>query len=251
MFTVANLALGMSAAFMVGVSKTGLPGGSLVAVPIFALIFDGRLIAGGTLPVLIAADLFAVAWYHGHARWDLLRPIAPWVGLGYVAGTVFFVAIGAASRSLEITIGAIVLFIVGLQAVRLVRGGAPQEPSTAATASYGSAGGFTTFVANAAGPVINTYLVGLHLPKHELVGTQAWFYLVVNLTKIPFYLAIGALAAGGPFFTAESLLFDLALIPAVIIGAFVGRAIFGVIPQRAFLVVVLALSAAGGLDLLL
>ena len=251
MFTAANLALGMTAAFMVGVSKTGIPGGALLAVPMFAMIFEGRLIAGGTLPILIAGDLFAVAWYHSHARWDLLRPIAPWVGLGFVAGTAFFVAIGAASRSLEVTIGVIVLFIVGLQMIRLIRRTPPRPPNTATAATYGTAGGFTTFVANAAGPVINTYLIGLDLPKTELVGTQAWFYLVVNLAKIPLYLAIGALAAGGVFFTAESLLFDLVLIPAVVIGAFAGRAIFTRVPQRAFLIVVLVLSAAGGLDLLL
>ena len=73
-------------------------------------------------------------------------------------------------------------------------------PTTAAT--YGTIGGFTTFVANAAGPIINTYLVGLGLPKYQLIGTTAWLYFVVNLSKIPFYLALGASTSGGPFFTA-------------------------------------------------
>ena len=77
---------------------------------------------------------------------------------------------------------------------------------------YGSAGGFTTFVSNTAGPIMNTYLVRLGLDKHEMIGTSAWFYFVVNVTKVPVYLALGAWSAGGHFFTAESLAYDLVLV---------------------------------------
>ena len=128
--------------------------------------------------------------------------------------------------------------------------GTPQRPATVTTAAiYGTTGGFTTFVANAAGPIINTYLVGLGLPKHQLIGTTAWLYFMVNLSKVPFYLALGEWSSGGRFFTGESLLFDLAVVPAVVAGVYSGRAVFHRIPQRAFLIVVLVLSAGGALKL--
>jgi len=249
-FTVSALLAGGVAAYIVGLSKTGLPGGGLLAIPLFATVFEGRLITGATLPVLMFADLFAISWYHRHARWDLLKPLAVWIGLGYAFGIAFFIAVGTATRALEIVIGSIVLVIVALQAWRMWRGAPEREATTTTAATYGTTGGFTTFVANAAGPVINTYMVGLGLPKHQMIGTSAWLYFVVNVTKIPFFLALGVWTSGGPFFTKDSLLFDLAVIPAVILGVYSGRALFHRIPQQAFLLVVLVLSAGGALKLL-
>ena len=251
MFTVEALVAGAVAAYIVGLSKTGLPGSGLIAIPLFATVFEGRLIPGATLPILICADLFAVRWYRQHTRWDLLRPLATWVGLGYVIGIVFFVVVGSATRSLEITIGGIVLVIVAIQLWRMFRDHPVRPATTITAAGYGTVGGFTTFVANAAGPVINTYLVGLRLPKHQHLGTSAWLYLAVNVSKIPFYLALGEWTSGGRFFTRDSLLFDLAMVPAIVIGVLSGRSLFHRLPQRAFLVGVLVLSAAGAVKLLL
>ncbi|MEO6572048.1 MAG: sulfite exporter TauE/SafE family protein [Ilumatobacteraceae bacterium] len=251
MFTVGALAIGALAAFVVGLSKTGLPGAALIATPMFATVVDGRLIPGITLPVLVVADVFAVCWYHREARWDVLRPFFPWIAVGYALGISFFVVVGRADRSLEVTIGVIVLIIVAMQSWRTWHARSAHSPSTATAAAYGTTGGFTTFVANAAGPVINSYFVGLGLPKHQMVGTSAWLYLVVNVSKIPFYLALGEWSTGGRFFTAESLRYDLLLVPAVVAGVFCGRAVFHRIPQQTFLVVVLALSAAGAAKLLL
>jgi hypothetical protein len=249
-FTVSALLAGAVAAYIVGLSKTGVPGAGLLAIPLFATVFEGRLITGATLPVLIFADLFAIAWYRQHARWDLLKPLAVWVALGYMFGIAFFIAVGTATRSLEIMIGSIVLSIVAIQAWRMWRG-TPVRPATTGTAAiYGTSGGFTTFVANAAGPVINTYMVGLGLPKHQMVGTSAWLYFVVNVTKIPFFLALGRWTDGGPFFTRDSLLFGLAVVPAIIAGVYSGRAVFHRIPQQAFLIIVLVLSAGGAIKLL-
>ena len=102
-----------------------------------------------------------------------------------------------------------------------------------------------------AGPVINTYLVGLRLPKHQHLGTSAWLYLTVNVSKIPFYVALGAWTDGGAFFTRDSLLFGLAMVPAIVLGVYSGRSLFHHLPQRAFLIGVLVLSAAGAVNLLL
>jgi hypothetical protein len=161
----------------------------------------------------------------------------------------FFVVVGTASDVIAVTIGIIVLLIVGLQAFRMWRGNPPEGGGRGVTSVHGTIAGFTTFVANAAGPVVNTYLVRLGLLKHEMVGTSAWLYFLVNVSKIPIYLTLGWLTAGGSFFTADALLFDLIVIPGVFVGVFGGRALFRVIPQRAFAIVVLALSALGALKL--
>ena len=142
------------------------------------------------------------------------------------------------------TIGVIVLSMVAIQVFRSVRRAAAADATVVAAAGYGTAGGFTTFVSNTAGPIMNTYLVRLGLDKHEMIGTSAWFYFVVNVTKVPIYLALGAWSAGGHFFTGESLAFDLTLVPMVVIGAYGGRRLFPHLPQQLFLGIVLV--AVGG-----
>lgn len=250
MFTAEAIIIGIVAALVVGLSKTALPGAGLLSVPLIAMIVDGRLIAGASLPLLMVADVFAVSWYRHHARWDLLTPLVVWVGVGFGLGISFYVAVGNSLRVIDVAIGVIVLGMVALQLWRMWRR-RPPAPSTPRDAVvYGTAGGFTTFVSNSAGPVINTYLVGLGLDKHELVGTSAWFYFAVNVAKIPFYLALGALTAGGTFFTGETLLWNLAMVPAVVAGVYAGRWALPRIPQQTFVVLVLVLSAAGGIKLL-
>jgi uncharacterized membrane protein YfcA len=244
------LLIGAVGAYVVGLSKTGLPGAAVLAVPLFATVFDGRSIPGATLPILIVADLFAVGWYRRHTRWDVLRPLGRWIGVGFLAGIAFFVAVGSATRPLEVGIGAIVLVIVAIQLARQFRDVAPAPPGRRATAVYGTSGGFTTFVANAAGPIVNTYLAGLGLPKLELVGTSAWLYFAVNVAKIPFYVALGELTSGGRFFTIDSLAYGALMVPPIVVGVYSGRSLFRYLPQRAFLTIVLVLSALGALRLM-
>lgn len=250
MFDGGGLLAGVLAALFIGVSKTGLPGVGIVSIPLLAVAVDGRMIPGTALPLLIAADFFALAWYRSHARWDVLRPLVMWLSVGFVGGIAFFVIIGSATEALEMSIGLVVLVIVSLQLWRMFREPEPRPLSPAETAGYGSMGGFTTFVANAAGPVINTYLAGLRLPKAEVLGTASWLYFILNVAKIPFYLALGVFSDGGAFFTGESLLFDLLLVPGVVAGVFVGRAIYRRISQKAFIVVILILSAVGAANLI-
>ncbi len=251
MFSVTSLIVAAVAAAIIGLAKTGLPGGGIVAIPMFATVLEGRLLPGAVLPLLIVADLFAVSWYRQHTRWDLLRPLAGWVALGFAGGISFFAAVGAATKSLSFAIGLMVLIVVALQLVRMIRRTPPSPATTGTAVVYGTSGGFTTFVSNAAGPLMNTYLAGLGLTKHELIGTSAWFYFVVNVAKIPCYIALGVWVTGGPFFTRDSLVFDAVLVPAIVVGVLGGRWLFSRIPQRAFLLSVLLFSAAGAVKLML
>jgi len=248
-FTAANLFLGLLAALLIGLSKSAVPGAGLLAAPLLAAVVSGRAIAGTMLPMLLLADLFAVHWYGTHVRRDVLRPLVGSVAVGFAAGAAFFVVVGSGGRTLEIVLGAIIIALVALQFVRLVRRSPPVVGTPAITGSTGVVGGFTTFVANAAGPVLNTYFVGLGLPKDDLMGTSAWFYFAVNAAKIPIYLAIGRWAAGGAFFTTESLRYNLVLAPAVVFGALVGRRLLAVIPQRVFTNLVLILAGLAAIKL--
>ena len=73
------LALGACAAVLIGFSKTGLPGAAIPAVALMAAAFPGSAerSVGAVLVVLLAGDVFAVAWFRRHAQWRRLLALFP------------------------------------------------------------------------------------------------------------------------------------------------------------------------------
>ena len=239
-----RFALAALAGLLIGVAKTGVPGFGILAVPLMVLaVGDARHAAGWLLPLLCLADLFAIAQYRRHADARRLFDLLPWV-LGGIA--VGFVTLAAPERPLRLLVAAIVIVMIGLRlwARRAAVGqtGAPATPRRERwwqAAGYGVSAGFATTVANAAGPVMNLYLLARRLPKHEFVATGAWFFFVVNLLKLPIY-------RWRHLIDRRSLMFDLALAPAVVAGALLGRVLLRRMPQGLFdrLVVALTICAA-------
>ena len=79
---------GALAAFLVGLSKTGVPGVAIPALLMMSEAFPGneKLSVGAILPVLLVGDTFAVGFYRRHARWDRLIGLFPYVLLGMIPG---------------------------------------------------------------------------------------------------------------------------------------------------------------------
>jgi uncharacterized membrane protein YfcA len=102
--------------------------------------------------------------------------------------------------------------------------------------------GATTMLANAAGPVTTIYLLACRLPKMEFVGTAAWFFLVVNVVKVPFSASLGLI-------NRESLFLNLVLAPLIIAGVLVARYFLKKINQNAFEWIMIVFSALGALRL--
>jgi uncharacterized membrane protein YfcA len=83
---------------------------------------------------------------------------------------------------------------------------------------------------------MNLYLLSRKLGKEEFVATGAWFFFIINLTKVPIYAAHG-------LFSHRSLTFNAWMIPAVLLGAWTGRRAIDRIPQHLFEWLVIALTA--------
>ncbi|WP_163541518.1 sulfite exporter TauE/SafE family protein [Occultella kanbiaonis] len=111
------------------------------------------------------------------------------------------------------------------------------------TGIYGTLGGFTTMVANAGGPVMSMYFIASRFSVKRFLGTSAWFFAIVNVTKVPFQAGLGLI-------TVPGLLLNLVLIPAVIAGAFFGRWLAPRIDQALFERLVIILTVVGALYLL-
>ncbi len=222
-------ALGALCAFLVGVAKSGVPGLGMVAVPLMILaVGDARASIAWLLPLLVMADLMALLFWRRHANLKLLLRLAPWVLVGLLAGAF---ALSLEERAMRPLIAAIILVMLGIYTVRRFR---PDLLSGSLRPElYGIAGGFSTTVANAAGPVMNIYLLSMKLTKEQFMGNTVWFFAIINLMKVPVYTY-------HDLFTWKSLAFDVLLIPAVLIGAFTGRWLFLHIPQPVFEAFVIA-----------
>jgi uncharacterized membrane protein YfcA len=110
----------------------------------------------------------------------------------------------------------------------------------------GLIGGVATMMANAAGPIMIIYLLGMRMPKTQFVGTWAWFFLLVNAIKVPFS-ASPELGLINP----HSLQFNLILSPLIIGGAIAGARLVKYLPQKTFTKWMQIFAVLGALQLLL
>jgi uncharacterized protein len=233
-------------AFMVGVSKAGITGLSILSIALFNHVFPSSKQASGlVLPLLIFGDFVAVFSYRKHTQWHYLWRLFPWTAAGVVLG--YFTLGRISDQTARLLVGWIIVTLAALSFWR--RYVSVNEEKTAAFhwsvgAAIGMIAGFITLIANAAGPLMAIYLIAMRLPKMEYVGTAAVFFMLLNLFKVPFMVDLGLI-------TTTSFGFNLALAPAVLLGAFAGRWLLQHVNQNLFELLVLLLSAIGGILLVL
>ena len=240
--TTAQWLLAFAGALGMGISKAGFPGMSLVHVVVFALIVGARTSTGIILPMLIAADFVAVRSFRQHAQWVYIRRMLPATIVGVLLG---FVLMGRLDEKVfSPLIGTIVLLLTVMQVVRMARPGlfADVPHSRMFAWTMGLLAGVTTMMANAAGPIFLLYALAVGLPKYQLVGTGAWFFFIVNLSKVPLSAGLGLI---GP----QTLSLNLVLLPVVFTGIAIGRRLTHRVPQRLFDGLLLAFATVAALRL--
>ncbi|MEU3556323.1 sulfite exporter TauE/SafE family protein [Streptomyces fragilis] len=238
-----------AAAFLVGFSKTSVSGANTVSLAVFAAVLPARESVGILLPVLIAGDVLAVLAYRRHAHWPTLWKLFPAVAVGVVLGTFFLM--WADDGAVRVSIAVTLLVMTAITVWRTRRGRPDDEPDAVVTRagrikarSYGVLGGLTTMVANAGGPVMSMYLLSSGFRKLGFLGTSSFFFLIVNVGKVPFSVGLGLI-------DTRALLLDAALVPFVLPGSLLGRWAITRINQRLFEQLVIAATVLGAVQLLL
>ena len=236
------------AALIIGIAKTSFGGLGSVAVALMALVMPTKESTAAALLLLITGDIVAVLRYRSNADWGMLRSLLPSVLPGLLLGAVFIRVVN--DLMLRRSIGAILLISVLIQLAVTARRNPPvagddTRPPRALTIGAGVAAGFTTMAANAAGPVMALYLQVSKVDKMRFLGTSAWFYFIVNVSKTPLTAALG-------LFTPRVLTTAAMMIPVVLLGTVIGVAVIGRVKQRTFDILTLLTSvvAAGALILI-
>jgi uncharacterized protein len=243
-FDLANVAtyqwvLAIASGMVIGMSKAGITGLTLMFVPLMAISFGGRASTGLLLPMLCVGDIFAVAWCRRNAEWKYLFKLLPPAVVGLAAG----VAVGGklSDTAFRYLLGGIILALLAMMVWQDLRKKEVHYPQAAWFAVVaGLAAGFTTMIGNAAGAITSIYLLSMRMPKKSFIGTAAWFFLIINLLKVPLQLFFWKNISGG------TLTFDAIMIPAIAIGAGIGILAAGKIPERAYRVFVMVMTGVAG-----
>lgn len=216
----------IAATALIGVGKSGIPGAGMVAIPLFASIIDPKMSVGLILPMLIFADLIAVYYYKQHTQWRFLLKLFPWAVVGLIIAFIIGKSINNSQFGYLLS-GIIILgvFIILWQ----------EYKKNFSVPDYwwfsvlmGILGGFTSMIGNAAGPILTLYLISMRLPKNEFIGTRAWFFLIINIIKLPFHVFSWETV------NLNSFILDLKLFPVIVLGMIFGFMIIRKINEKLF-----------------
>ena len=235
--------LAFLAALILGISKSGIKGIAIIIVTLMALAFGARESTGLIVPLLILGDIFAVIYYNRHAQWSYIFRFLPWMIFGVLIG----VLIGKDLDEKTFKYG--MAFIILGSVIMMYwwdRRKSKQVPTHWAFAgSMGILAGITTMIGNLAGAFSNIFFLAMRLPKNEFIGTAAWLFFIVNVFKLPFHIFVWKTV------TPETLLVNLKLVPAILIGLFIGVRLVKIIKDDFYRKMILILTAIGALIILI
>ncbi|MBI1320019.1 MAG: TSUP family transporter [Candidatus Hydrogenedens sp.] len=238
------------AVLLQGISKSGFAGGlGILSVPLMLLVMPADRVVAALLPILILCDFNAIYFHRSNCDWPQLRRIYLPAIIGIVLGAAVWWYIGQAGVHqyevpLKRFVGCIAVLFAGYIFAKetSMQWAAQHKAGPRAAWAAGISAGFTSTLAHAAGPIVSLYMFSQGLGKTRFVGTVAWTFTAINLTKLPFYLAVGMI-------DWRVLTFDAVLLPLIPLGSFLGLWMHDRVPERPFNWLVLALTLVAGVQL--
>ena len=210
----------------IGMAKTGLGGLGMVVVPVMANIFGAKSSTGILLLLLIMADFFGVRYYHMHADMQRLVKLIPSTIIGILTGVLIGDVLS--DEDFRLLLAGVIIAGAVMMIIKV-----DIKENKIFSIVVGFLGGFITMIGNAAGPIMSIYFLAMGFDKNKFIGTAAWFFLFVNLFKVPLHVFIWNTI------NLEILLFDLCLFPLILIGAIIGVWIVKKIPERPYKIFVI------------
>ena len=230
-------------AFVLGVSKSGVKGIFILTVTLMAIVFGSKASTGIIIPLLIFADIVAVIYYNRHAQWKLLFKFLPWMILGVLIGV--YLGKDIPEEMFKNMMAFIIIFSVTMMIFWERKPNFKLTENILFNSSMGVLAGITTMIGNLAGAFSNIFFLSSRIPKNEFIGTSAWLFFIINLVKLPFHVFVWQTV------NLESVLYDLYLIPFVIIGFIAGINMVKLFKESFFRKFILFATALGAILLLL
>jgi len=219
------------AAFMMGLSKGGVPMLAMLSVPLMSLFMDPAMAAGLLLPLYIIADWYAVYLFRKAFSARNLKIMLP----GAMAGIIgaFFAVTVVPGDMIKLLVAGIGFYYlaVTLRARFSNSVPPPREADVPRGLAWGTVAGFTSYISHAGGPPFQAYVLPQRLDKMVYLGTVTIFFSVVNLLKVPPYIMAGQI-------TGASLGEAVWLAPFALAGAWSGSKVARWMPEKVFYLLV-------------
>lgn len=216
-------------------------GSGLIAVGTLALLFpDITDVVVVLLLVNLPAELTVAYRSRSSIRWRPIVVLGVGIALGIPVGTWL---LSTRDPRIILTLLGWFLIVVGLVFLRL-RGGRKREPSQKLAPGVGLVSGLLTGLFGTGGPPLIIWYYVSTDSKTAFRGNLMTIFLLMTTIRVPSYIA-------GGLVTAPRLWSTLALLPAVLVGAWLGHHLHIRISESAFRRIVALLLTALGVLLLL
>jgi uncharacterized membrane protein YfcA len=236
-------ALALPAVFLMGLSKGGFAGLSLLSTPLVALVISPVKAAAIMLPILIAQDVVSVWAYRRDWSARNLAIMLPGCAIGILIG--YLMASRVSDSFVRLIVGIIAIsFVLAFVIKSWRRRETAAAPADVAPGIFwGGVAGFTSFISHAGGVPFQVYVMPQKLSPPVYVGTNAIFFAINNLLKVLPYILLGQ-------FSAENLSTSAALLPVAVAATFAGVWLVRHVPADRFFTIIYALTFCVGLTLL-
>jgi uncharacterized membrane protein YfcA len=234
-----------------GISKSGFAGGAgILSLPLMMLVMPVDKVVATLLPLLILCDMNAL-YHHWHNKvWKHVLAVYLPALIGIALGAaVWWYMDEAGVETYQVPIKRFVGVIAILFGLYILAKESSMEWVEKHRAGWkiacaaGISAGFTSTIAHAAGPIVSLFIFSQGLGKTLFVGTVAWTFTLINLTKLPLYISTGLIEF-------DVLRFDLFLIPLIPVGSFLGHWMHQRVSATWFNRIILVLTLISGLQLL-
>ncbi|MEP2533027.1 sulfite exporter TauE/SafE family protein [Shimia sp.] len=215
------------AAYLMGLSKGGIPMIAVLSVPLMSLYMDPAKAAGLLLPIYVVADCYAIYLFRKAISVRNLKILIP----GAIAGVLIgFLAVSHVPvEAVKLLVAAIgFYYLANAMRKRFSKKEIAARPADVPRGIFwGTLTGITSYISHAGGPPYQNYVLPQKLDKMVYLGTTTIFFTIVNLLKVPPYILAGQI-------TWESTGQALWLAPMALFGAWSGATLSRVLPEKIF-----------------
>ena len=217
------------AAFLIGLSKGGLPAVAMLSVPIMSLTMSPLKAAALLLPIYILSDMVSVWLYRKEFSMENVKTLIPAGILGVLIG--WATAAIVSDRMVSLLIGVMGITFCLYTWTKKKSTLPPKAPNLPKGLFWGTLAGFTSFVSHAGAPPFQVYILPQQLPKMVFAGTGTIVFTVINLAKVIPYSTLYP-------YTKSTLKVAACLLPIAVVGTVVGKFLIERLSEKWFFLAV-------------